>query len=91
MEGEQFGRFGSASSQSSGSETLSEGDGIDVGLEDNQDFDYNSPHASDFSTLKSEVKEEEENSVADDDDEEEPENKEYEEGDEDEMVKSVKV
>lgn len=76
----------SGSQSSSGSETLSEGEGIQE--EHQYDDDFNDQHASDFETIKAEGKEEEK-SVADD--EVETVNKEYGEEGDDEMVKSANV
>lgn len=75
----------SGSQSSSGSETLSEGEGIQE--EHQNDDDFNGQHASDFETIKAEGKEE--NSVADD--EVETGKKEYGEEGDDEMVKSANV
>ncbi|XP_038820567.1 microtubule-associated serine/threonine-protein kinase 4-like [Salvelinus namaycush] len=81
MEAQHFETFGSdsGSQSSSGSETLSEGEGIDICLEEvHQYYEYfNNQHTSDFVTLKTEGKEEK--SVADDE-ALEPENKEHGEG-----------
>ncbi|CAB1332623.1 unnamed protein product [Coregonus sp. 'balchen'] len=90
MEEQHFDVFGSdsRSQSSSGSETLSEGEGMDICLEEvHQDDDYfNNQHTSDFVTLKTEGKEEEK-SVADDETVE-PGNTEYGEGD-DEMLDNI--
>uniref|UniRef100_A0A6Q2WQW9 non-specific serine/threonine protein kinase n=1 Tax=Esox lucius TaxID=8010 RepID=A0A6Q2WQW9_ESOLU len=74
------------SQSSSDSETKSDGEGIDICLEDHQDYDgFNGKHASDFETLKAEGKEE--TNVATDE-EFEPGNKEHGEGD-DEMLENI--
>ncbi|XP_024237871.1 microtubule-associated serine/threonine-protein kinase 1 isoform X2 [Oncorhynchus tshawytscha] len=73
----------SGSQSSSGSETLSEGEGIQE--EHQNDDDFNGQHASDFETIKAEGKEEK--SVADD--EVETGNKEYGEEGDDEMLDNI--
>ncbi|KAL0965362.1 hypothetical protein UPYG_G00280280 [Umbra pygmaea] len=88
MEEQYFEIFGSdsGSQSSSGSETMSEGEGIDICLEDHQDDDeFNDQNALEFETLKADGKGE--TSVADDK-EVEPCNKEY--GEEvDEMLDNI--
>lgn len=80
MEAQHLETFGSdsGSQSSSGSETLSEGEGIDICLEEvHQYYEYfNNQDTSDFVTLKTEGKEE--NSVADE--AVEPGNREHGEG-----------
>nr|XP_046172842.1 microtubule-associated serine/threonine-protein kinase 2-like isoform X1 [Oncorhynchus gorbuscha] len=88
MEAQHLETFGSdsGSQSSSGSETLSEGEGIDICLEEvHQYYEYfNNQHTSDFVTLNAEGKEEK--SVADE--AVEPGNKEREGGD-DKMLDNI--
>ena len=83
MEGQLFQRFDRSRSQTS-SETLSEGEGTDVGSEDNQGDTYFNDRAADFETMKGEG-DEKADGKSGADEAEEPAHEEEE--DEDEMVK----